>query len=413
MSLPSKALQNESNDLAKLHHAIRDLSSADLSTVIRGLNVLTQKSCEAESVNFNLELYPQIIVSLGDLLDLVNPIASVLEVSPPPMIGELTSNPLCKDISWSKSIEPSSLQIMKTLGKVADENVLLLAILNILRNLSFDAANEHMIAASSTVFKHVVALEVVSGNTQGEATNFAHEIMCNIAPKVELSGRKRQHLQTFAWLEDCYTMDPRAKAMMETRISDQFSNASIHTYQRASEALLWHLCSSLDDVVDRSEVLRSLDLLSRLASSPDNAATFSRCPGSFLSKVVELLCVNSTSVDPSAICAQDGASRPPACLGPYFAEMNDTEVRDAALELMHWLCTSSSALQVRFGSVPHCVQILYSIVTSAKSHYERMTYVPRAEQPSQKASMILTILASKPQNATKFLTLRTEYCVGE
>ena len=64
---------------AQINSAIAALESADPHLVIKGLNFFTQKSYELQDSNaIQLELYPQILSSLSNLLDLINPLPKVL-----------------------------------------------------------------------------------------------------------------------------------------------------------------------------------------------------------------------------------------------------------------------------------------------------------------------------------------------
>ncbi len=55
--------------------ATNRIESSDPSIVVQGLNVLTKKSFDAlESSNLHFEFFPQLALSLGSLLDVVNPL---------------------------------------------------------------------------------------------------------------------------------------------------------------------------------------------------------------------------------------------------------------------------------------------------------------------------------------------------
>ena len=63
----------------KMMIALKDLNSKDIESVVKSLNFLNQKSFEmTESQSINIEAYPQLVVSLIALLDVVNPISNSL-----------------------------------------------------------------------------------------------------------------------------------------------------------------------------------------------------------------------------------------------------------------------------------------------------------------------------------------------
>lgn len=59
--------------------AITKIESQEPSIVVQGLNILTKKSFDAlEANNVQFEHFPQLVVSLGSLLDVVNPLKDVI-----------------------------------------------------------------------------------------------------------------------------------------------------------------------------------------------------------------------------------------------------------------------------------------------------------------------------------------------
>lgn len=97
---PTAQLQKEVfNNAEKILIAIGDLDSNDVNTVIRGLNILTQRSFD-DYHGFNLDTYPQAVTALGDLLEVINPFGSVIATESCKDITDLQSNPMCRDISW-------------------------------------------------------------------------------------------------------------------------------------------------------------------------------------------------------------------------------------------------------------------------------------------------------------------------
>jgi hypothetical protein len=75
--LPHKQLQiGDSN----IKSAIVDLYANNPSVVIYALNILTQKSIDVDQNALFIEKYPIIIVALGDLLNILNPLSNILQI---------------------------------------------------------------------------------------------------------------------------------------------------------------------------------------------------------------------------------------------------------------------------------------------------------------------------------------------
>ena len=162
---------------------------------------------------------------------------------------------------------------------------------------------------------------------------------------------------------------------------------------------------------------------------------FSRCPTDFLQTLVELLVVSYTSADPFEIYAHRterlathaptptvipatvitsthqlpiassdvvGLSvgiedtRVPASFGPFF-ELNDIEVRDAALEAIHCLCAQSHVTVTRIALIPSTVKLLKRIVESP-APLERHG-LKSDLNAAQKAAAILGMLSTDNEGA--------------
>ena len=245
--------------------------------------------------------------------------------------------------------------------------------------------------------------------------------------QIDLNGRRRQQLASFVWLEDASGLDSKAKSALRARISNDLGPSSAQSFLNSCEILLAFLCRVLFDVAsDKALLLHALELIAKLAANPDNAAIFSRCPQQMLNKLVELLCVNLTSADPSSLESsssewsaesQPGGSRfcvrPPACVGPFYPDFSDTELRDASIEAMLSLCIASTTVQVRLASVAHCVRLLVRIAGSSKPS-DRALFASRPDSGAgpKNAAAVLALLSARPQNRPRFKALRTELCLG-
>ena len=61
------------NDKEIILEAIQELSSKNMSDVVKGLNSIAVRSAEADNRSLAIENYPNILIALGELMDLVNP----------------------------------------------------------------------------------------------------------------------------------------------------------------------------------------------------------------------------------------------------------------------------------------------------------------------------------------------------
>jgi len=140
----------------EINTATAKIESSDPSVVIQGLNVLTKKSFEAlETHSVHLENYPQLSISLGSLLGVVNPLTAYLysgsdanfddTVGPWSVKLPKEGNPHIKvrrqfGLNYNALLNDLFRHCSQALAYCIDDNTLLLSTLNILRNLSFDVS---------------------------------------------------------------------------------------------------------------------------------------------------------------------------------------------------------------------------------------------------------------------------------
>jgi len=178
--------------------AIMLIDSNDPADVISGLNSLLKRSYESiELRQVHLETFPQLIVSIGCLLDTVNPLCPLIFSADSTDIdnGHIFDDQLS---AWSNSEVSSAVKSeIQALAYNLDSNSFLLSILNILRNLSFDVQNETILAASAPVMQQLVGLVLVAVECgsgyyqQSQACALALETLCNIASRIDLTAKKR------------------------------------------------------------------------------------------------------------------------------------------------------------------------------------------------------------------------------
>jgi hypothetical protein len=103
----SNAIVKHAEDVAQ---ATLKLESNEPSVVVQGLNVLTKKSFEAvETSNLQLENYPQLALSLGSLLEVVNPLKGLVL---PADDGTLINPDFCT--SWETMLSSGRPEIKVT-----------------------------------------------------------------------------------------------------------------------------------------------------------------------------------------------------------------------------------------------------------------------------------------------------------
>jgi hypothetical protein len=95
----------------EINLATARIESQDPGVVVQGLNVLTRKSFDAlEANNVQFEHFPQLLISLGSVLDVINPLKDVAYCS-----GDLGSISV-DQLSWQrwKSSVNSATKVSRT-----------------------------------------------------------------------------------------------------------------------------------------------------------------------------------------------------------------------------------------------------------------------------------------------------------
>jgi hypothetical protein len=242
-------------------------------------------------------------------------------------------------------------------------------LLSFLSFVSLQASNETQIGASSVFLRHFVALLLASfgsGSPMYEVSQIAFEIFQNISTRLDLTGSKR--MSQSLWLEDCL-VDPKSLPQLKPRSSASASSKLDNL--PISSLLLSYIFASLQQCLDREQIKRGLDLLSKLAMSADNVELFSCAPEGLLATLVELLCANASSSeplylnDPKQTLPGAKGGKLPACASSFFSDISDTEIRDLSLEAIWSLCTYSQVIDVHslYHSAAVCPFIAYTPVS--------------------------------------------------
>jgi hypothetical protein len=213
-------------------------------------------------------------------------------------------------------------------------------------------------------------------------------------------------------------------------------------YLSAAEAVISGLYSIVSTCSDKSFVVRTVELIGRIANVGDVVnVVFAKCPDELLELLVELVCVNNTSIDPFSILAQTETtdntqsthkslrvSKLPASISPFFTDLIDGDCRDAALEVIANLCAQSTRLQIRFASIPRLVPLLLRIIgttgpaalsgstgaaadkSGPSGPYPFSSNVQRTDNATSRAAAILASLSIPAANASAFLAVEPKIC---
>ena len=123
------------NSHEKVMLAISDLDSTDVNQVIRGLNILTQRSFEVDANTLSLDAFPHVITALGDLLDVINPLCELATKSPDFIAADLHSNPAFREFAWIDITTIPSNHALKVIG--LEQKLMLCAFLfQLIKNFS-------------------------------------------------------------------------------------------------------------------------------------------------------------------------------------------------------------------------------------------------------------------------------------
>jgi hypothetical protein len=133
-----------------LQSYLHDLSSTDLSLVLRGLNSITKLSHEA-AASVPQPSLALIIIAMGELLDVVNPFCHGNKFQNEQIYGNELSVYACveskqKSQVWNFSFHEINHYHIKLQAQTSYENVVLIMIFNIIRNYSSEVKIVFMFA---------------------------------------------------------------------------------------------------------------------------------------------------------------------------------------------------------------------------------------------------------------------------
>jgi hypothetical protein len=325
-----------------MNNAINLLDSTNVSEVIRGLNYILQKSFEANEITSSsnvifIEQYPKLLPALSNLLEAINPIGKLI-------FGKALENrdqnyysllfgtsssaytSSSSSVDWDPELPISDAIEFRFLSSQLDSNTFITTILSILRNLSFEIANEIYIAYHSTIMRHLSSIMISSilEPRLNENLQLVFDLFNNIASRLEFYGKRRIQLSS-GFLEEyshSYQQQQQQlgyrhsqpyyqqqynrgvstslpnKDLIKFKMSYELSNQSSVEYTLAIKSLLpiINALISKDYYINRYFIIKSIELFLKLTSISENEAYFVNTPNEFLENLINLLCVSNTTI---------------------------------------------------------------------------------------------------------------------
>lgn len=318
---------------------IENLNSNDITTVVSALNKVNRLIYENAIIS-TTEL-GNLLINLSSLLDVIHSI-------------NITRFRLTVSNIWNECnhVNDNSLQYDITYG-CQNENVMLLLVLNIIRNLSQESNNEYLIASNTVILKHLVEItEFASSkynlnNINSEPITITFDILSNIINKMDFhSGatRFRSIFDSFLTNKDKSELKLYLSPHFST-VQSNYTNICNHFFQIVYHNILKPCCN-------RILLIKCLELFIKLANISDNISMFVQCPVAFIDRLVQLL-ETSHTYNPS--------------LGNFHLEVVDTECRDLSIEIIYTLCSSSNRLQIRFSQHSKLLKVLFYAIKSCRT----------------------------------------------
>lgn len=168
-------------------------------------------------------------------------------------------------------------------------------------------------------------------------------------------------------LDDLVTVfgnDEKAKNNFRVRIAHQFSTSSLLEFSSCMNMLLsivFHILCKRRLAPNVQFILRALEILTRLSQVPENSIFIGACPDEILVSLVELL--HPADLDDLTSISGGGGGALDSALSPDM----ELELRNAALEALHSMCTVSTAVAIALGKVPRVADRLFGILMSLAS----------------------------------------------
>lgn len=206
-------------------------------------------------------------------------------------------------------------------------------------------------------------------------------------------------------LEDCSLLERKEAVVIQ--LSPHFSTISPE-YVVVTDLIVSTLFLNLRTRQSRMVTLRSLDLIAKLASVPENASYFQTLPDASLLTIIDFLNVSYSFLDPysnSKVCAN--ATSVPPFVSESFSDAADNEFRDLALEVVAQLCANSSKIQSRLAEMKQCFRNLLIIIRNLKAE---KTSLRNIDLNLTKAVQILNQVLSRTFDMAMLYALQLDLC---
>ena len=237
-----------------------------------------------------IEHFPDIVNGIINVLDTLMPMTTIhfnniiqqydktsIKPSSNPLFFESNCFLPDNDLNGSKLLQLFDTSTIRMTNALIDENLILVTVLSIIRNLFFELTNELFIATSTSIIQHLVYI-MITCKRDSEASKTAGDTLILLAPRIDFCNRKRpsNNLSNFNAIENMCVDSIRKGALTSLKVSKQYSHQSIVEYNTSLMVLLAYTYQSILTCGDRSILLKSMELLSKLVMISDNAPIISR-----------------------------------------------------------------------------------------------------------------------------------------
>eukprot|EP01031_Cornospumella_fuschlensis_P031551 gene31551-38134_t len=307
--------------IEKLDVCINYLASSDPRLVVKALNFLVARTADgfdglSNVVQLTTEFCPRIIIALGELLDVVNPMGKIpyRDLNERDLESLLTnfSTPVLTFDLPSAAMNPE----FKFLGQYLDDNPVLMCILMILRNMSFEAILEGQIAYNTTIMNHFTSILLWSSchlvGPMPDSTHLVYDTLTRIVGRVDFYGKRRaMHIQNAM---EIAPLEGSSMRLMKAKLNPAYTQVTLPLYVYTVRLLVPILFNAIvykgrvkqpdvfsittgsnisaHYVPSRFLVVSALDLLKGLIGTTENATYLTNCPMKFTQTLASYLNVS-------------------------------------------------------------------------------------------------------------------------
>ena len=257
-----------------------------------------------------------------------------------------------------------------------------------------------------TIYRHLIAIiyTTINLNYINDIINYTFDIITSIATRIDLTGKRKQTYS--AWMiDETITNNNNIKNITKMKLFDNTINISLNS-RNLSILLINFIQISLKQNYNRILIVRSLEILLKLAITIENIIIFNSANIEFYEILIQLLCINNTCCD--SFTNQNDIillKRPPAYINNHSIDNhNDIEIRDLIIDLMLTLSQSSQLIQIQFSSINNCIPILFKLCEIGKSKYRSEIHM--------KTYSLLHLYCQRYENRKKFQAIHTDMIVA-